>query len=99
MPRLLEACAEGRTPSVIASIRVDGYISLRLFVVEGAAYGRLIGPPPTLSRSQPHTTDRTGFWNAVRIHSSLGIAVAMSNATSRWAIDDFFIRIVDTRPA
>jgi CubicO group peptidase (beta-lactamase class C family) len=44
MPRLAEPALKAILPSGIAGPRVEGYMSLRPFLVEGAAYGGLIGP-------------------------------------------------------
>ena len=150
VPRVVEPVLRAVLPSGIAGPRAGGYLSLRPFMVEGAAYGGLIGPasdavklaaahlPTSLTgpassgplgdvsdmacirhRGRPfdhgtgwfrrpedaarsprfveHYGTGVGFWNAMRIYPSLGIAaVAMTNATSRWPFDDFFTHVVDT---
>jgi len=150
VPRLVEPVLRTVLPSGIAGPRVDGYMSLRPFLVEGAAYGGLIGPASdavklaaahlpaapgdtacrgplgdltdmACIRHRGHRFDHGtgwfrkpgdahrvpafvehygtggGFWNAMRIYPSLGIAaVAMTNGTSSWPFDDFFTHVVDT---
>lgn len=121
---------------------VDGYTVLRPFLVEGAAYGGLVGTASDAVRlasahlapsssplgdlssmrdirfpgkpfdhgvgwfRRPADADRTppfvehygtggGFWNAMRIYPTLGLAVVgMTNNTSTWPYDDFCSSVV-----
>jgi CubicO group peptidase (beta-lactamase class C family) len=131
-------------PEGVVAGRVDGYSALRGFLVEGAAYGGLIGPAddagtlglahlvgPTdhaplgdLSGMQvirfpgkpfdhgigwfrrprdgarapafvEHYGTGGGFWNAMRLYPTAGVAVVgMTNGTHAWPYDDFFSAVV-----
>ena len=136
-PRVFVPALRRVLPRWVVGDRVDGYTVLRPFLVEGAAYGGLVGTASdavrlasahlTASSSplgdlsamrdiscpgkpfdhgvgwfrRPTDADRTppfvehygtggGFWNAMRIYPTLGVAiVGMTNNTSTWPYDDF----------
>jgi CubicO group peptidase (beta-lactamase class C family) len=136
-PRVLAPALRRLLPRWVVGDRVDGYTILRPFLVEGAAYGGLVGTASDAVRlasahltarstplgdlssmrditcpgkpfdhgvgwfRRPADADRTppfvehygtggGFWNAMRIYPTLGIAVVgLTNNTSTWPYDDF----------
>jgi CubicO group peptidase (beta-lactamase class C family) len=144
MPGIVQPLLRWFLPAGVVAGRVDGYTALLPFLVEGAAYGGLIGPaadaaklarahltgptdpasPGDLSgmREITHTgrpfdhglgwfrrpVDATrtpafvehygtggGFWNAMRIYPTAGVAVVgMTNNTSTWPFDAFFTDVV-----
>lgn len=131
-------------PDRVVAGRVDGYSALRPFLVEGAAYGGLVGPAADAAKlalahlarptnpgplgdlsgmrvighsgkpfdhgigwfRKPVDATRTpafvehygtggGFWNAMRIYPTAGVAVVgMTNNTRAWPFDDFFSAVV-----
>jgi CubicO group peptidase (beta-lactamase class C family) len=141
-PRALQPALRRLLPGDLVGERVDGYTSLRPFLVQGVAYGGLVGTPGDAVRlalahltggsaplgdlsamreitcpgkpfdhgvgwfRKPADADRTprfvehygtggGFWNAIRIYPTLGVAiVGMTNNTSAWPYDAFFSAVV-----
>lgn len=140
-PRVVDPMLRRLLPDDVTGDRVGGYTALRPFLVEGAAYGGLVGTPSDAARlalahlgndgplgdlstmrqvvhqgkpfdhgigwfRKPSDAGRTppfvehygtggGFWNAMRIYPTLGIAmVGMTNNTASWTFDAFFGSVV-----
>ena len=141
-PRAVRPLLRRLLPNGVVGQHVAGFTALRPFLVEGAAYGGLVGAPSDAARlalahlqpdgplgdlsamreitcpgkpfdhgtgwfRKPADIDRTppfvehygtggGFWNAMRIYPTLGVAVVgMTNGTSAWSFDEFFTSVVE----
>ena len=143
MPGVLTPALQALLPAGIVGSRTHGYTALRPFLVNGAAYGGLVGDVtdavrlaaahlPTRSRPSPllsyddlvgmqritatgkrfdhgigwfrrpadtaahppfveHYGTGGGFWNAMRIYPTTGLAItAMTNTTSAWDLHSLF---------